>query len=89
MSFNLTYSTLTSLEINKIECKYKTTFKLLIPSIMKCLPEGQCIIHHQFDVSTTNLMCIHRNLAVLCLSEPFICLFIVLSKVYDVINDAT
>ena len=30
--------------------------------------------------STTILMCTHQNLAVLCPSEPFTCLFIVLSK---------
>ena len=58
MSFNLTYSTLTSLEINKIEGKYKTTFKLLILSIMKCLPEGQCTVHHQFDVYPSKSSCI-------------------------------
>ena len=34
--------------------------------------------------STTNLICTHRNLAVLCTSESITCLFIVLSKVYDV-----
>ena len=58
MSFNLTYSTLTSLEIDKIECKYKTTFKLLILSIMKCLPEGQHIVHHQFDVYSLKSSCV-------------------------------
>ena len=50
MSFNFIYSAPITLEINKIEYKYKITLKSSITSIKKCLPEGQHTVHHQFDV---------------------------------------
>ena len=45
MSFNFIYSASITLEIDKIECKYKITLKSSIPSIKKCLPEGQNLLH--------------------------------------------
>ena len=47
-----------TLEIDKIECKYKITLKSSIPSIKKCLPEGQCTVHHQSDVYSLKSSCV-------------------------------
>ena len=58
MSFNLIYSASITLEINKIKYKYKITLKSSIPSIKKCLPEGQCTVHHQFDVYSLKSSCV-------------------------------
>ena len=58
MSFNFIYSASITLEIDKIEYKYKITLKSSIPSIKKCLPEGQCTVHHQFDVYSLKYSCV-------------------------------